>query len=298
MKKRNCLVIIAVAALLSILFAGCAIAALELSSQAFGRIEESYAYMYLPFAAVYPREEIRFDSGGKRLQGFIYGGSNTAGLIIVSPGLGCTADYYFPIIRYFVDTGWRVFAFNNTGVAGSEGESMRGLTQAVIDLDAALRYVESSGRFDSLPVMLAGHSLGGFAVCAALTYNHPVNAVVSFSGFNNSSDVLKEQGMLLIGAAYYLISPQLWAIEKQLFGNMAKLTAVDGINRAGIPVMIVHSSNDAIIPAATTALYARRDEIESVHNVDTLWTDYLKKGIFAAFRREMHRTKVHGLSTK
>jgi hypothetical protein len=30
----------------------------------------------------------------------------------------------------------------------------------------------------------------------------------------------------------------------------------------------------------------------SVHNVDTLWTDYLKKGIFVAFRRENARS-VH-----
>ena len=29
--------------------------------------------------------------------------------------------------------------------------------------------------------------------------------------------------------------------------------------------------------------------IESVHNVDTLWTDYLKNRIFVAFRRENTR---------
>jgi hypothetical protein len=32
--------------------------------------------------------------------------------------------------------------------------------------------------------------------------------------------------------------------------------------------------------------------LESVHNVDTLWTDFLEKRIFAAFRRENARS-VH-----
>jgi predicted alpha/beta hydrolase len=261
MKKQNHLAIIAGIIFLCILFAGCTIAALEIYSRIFGRVEESYSYQYLQYVNRYPREEIRFNSGGKGLQGFIYGGSNTNGLIIISQGLGCTADYYFPMIKYFVDKGWRVFAFNNTGVSGSEGESIRGLTQSVIDLDAALIYVKNSGRFDGLPVMLAGHSWGGFAVCAVLNYDHRINAVVSFAGFNNGSDLLKEQGMLMIGGVYYLISPQLWAIEKQLFGDTAKLTAVDGINRAGIPVMIVHCSNDEVIPANTTSIYAHRDKI-------------------------------------
>jgi hypothetical protein len=30
--------------------------------------------------------------------------------------------------------------------------------------------------------------------------------------------------------------------------------------------------------------------LESVHNVDTLWTDFLKKRIFVAFRRENARS--------
>ncbi|MDR1248942.1 MAG: lysophospholipase [Treponema sp.] len=261
MKKRTYLVISAGIMLVCALFAGCTIVALEICAQAFDRVEESFQHHYLPYRGEYPREELRFNSGGKKLQGFIYGGSNGNGLIVLSEGLGCTADYYFPMIRFFVDKGWRVFAFNNTGVSGSEGESIRGLTQSVVDLDAALAYVKNSGKFDGLPVMLAGHSWGGYAVCAVLNYHHRVNAVVSFAGYNNGGDLLKEQGIMRLGGAYYVVSPQLWAIEKQLFGSTAKLTALDGINKAGIPVMIAHSSNDDIIPAGTTSIYARRGKI-------------------------------------
>jgi pimeloyl-ACP methyl ester carboxylesterase len=213
----------------------------------------------------YPREEVRFNSNGNALQGFIYGKTNNNGLVVISNGIGGTSDSYFPLIMYFVDNGWRVFAFNNTGVAGSEGDSIRGLTQSVIDLDNALTYIEKTEAFNGLPVMLAGHSLGGYAVCAVLNYNHNVKAVASFAGFNNSSEIFKEQGVSMFNGWFYLLTPQIWAIEKLLFGDTRKFTAVGGINRSGIPVMIVHCSNDEFIPANTTSIYANRGKITNPH---------------------------------
>jgi dipeptidyl aminopeptidase/acylaminoacyl peptidase len=211
----------------------------------------------------YSREEVRFASGNNRLQGFVYGDSNDNGLIVISHGLGGTADHYLPMIVYFVEEGWRVFAFNNTGVDGSGGESMRGLTQSVLDLKAALDFVKNSGNFDGLPVMLVGHSMGGYAACAVLNLNQNIHAVVSLAGFNSSKEIFKEQGITIFGGLYYFLSPQTWAIEKQLFGDTVKLTAVGGINTAGIPVMIVHSSDDDVVPATTTSTYAHRGEINN-----------------------------------
>jgi alpha-beta hydrolase superfamily lysophospholipase len=83
-------------------------------------------------------------SGENRLQRFIYGNPNNNGLVVISHGLGTTADSYFPMIMFFVDNGWRVFIYNNTGTAGSEGENVHGLIQSIIDLDATLNYVKNS----------------------------------------------------------------------------------------------------------------------------------------------------------
>jgi pimeloyl-ACP methyl ester carboxylesterase len=267
MKKRNIITISAIIVILCIV-SSCTIIALEVFSQSFGRVDGFVGgrfYTYITWddvdQAKYARQEISFNSGGNRLQGFIYGNSNNNGLVIISHGMGGTADHYFPMIMYFVDNGWRVFAYNNTGVAGSEGDSIRGLTQSVIDLDAALTYIKNSNRFNGLPIMLVGHSWGGFAVCAVLNFNHNVNAVVSFAGFNNGRDVFEEQGVAMVGGVFYTLTPQFWAIERQLFGDKTRLTAVDGINKAGIPVMIVQSSDDDVIPANTTSIYAHRNRI-------------------------------------
>jgi len=256
---------------------GCTVVVLETYSQVYARVEDRKDDEYTTYITwkeidqvKYPREEVHFVSGGNKLQGFIYGGSNNNGLIIISNGIGGTSDDYLPMVMYFVDKGWRVFGFNNTGVGGSEGESIRGLTQSVIDLDAALDYVENSGRFSGLPVMLVGHSLGGYAVCTVLNLNQNVNAVVSFAGFNSSKEIFEEQGVAMVGNIFYLLTPQAWAIDKQRFGDKVKLNAIDGINKAGIPVMIVHSSDDESISAITSSIYAHRNEINNP-NVETIF---------------------------
>jgi pimeloyl-ACP methyl ester carboxylesterase len=260
MKRQNYPVKILIIASLCLIFVGCTIIALEVYSQSFGRVEES-PDNWIDLVN-YPREEVRFNSDGKRLQGFIYGGSNNNGLVVISHGLGCTANNYFSMIMFFVDKGWRVFAFNNTGVGGSEGDSIRGLTQSLIDLNSALIYVKNSDKVNGLPIFLVGHSWGGYAVCAILNYSsHNIYAVASFAGYNDSREIFEEQGALLVGGIFYILTPQFWTIEKQLFGDTAKLTAIDGINKAGIPVMIIHGSEDDTIPADTTSIYAHRSKI-------------------------------------
>ena len=279
MKRKH--IIICIISFLSIsLIIGCSVVANKIYSQQFGRYEElsnrgNYT-TYLTCSEIdqnkYAREEIRFSSGKNSLQGFIYGGSNDRGLVVISHGLGGTADTYFPMIMNFVDSGWRVFAFNNTGVSGSEGKNVQGLTQSVIDLDAALTYVKHSNTLGNLPVMLVGHSWGGYAVCAVLNYEHDVNAVVSFAAFNNGPEMFREQGLSSAGGFYYFLSPYFWAIQRCRFGSTMKLTAVDGINKTGIPVMIVHSANDDLISAKTTSIYAHREKITNPY-VEIIFLD-------------------------
>jgi len=279
MTKQRRIFLIAFIAVITIIFIGCTIIALEISSQAFGRVEEYSDNEFWPVyrwkdidQSKYPREEVHFYSAGNKLQGFIYGASNTNGLVVISEGLGGTADDYLSLIMYFVDKYWCVFAINNTGVSGSEGDSVRGMTQSVIDLDAALTYVKNTSMFNDMPIMLVGHSWGGYAVCSILNYNHKINAVVSFAGYNKGSDVIEQFGVLAVGRIYHILSPLMLAIEKQVFGDTANLTAIDGINKSNIPIMIVQCSNDDVIRANTISIYAHRKEITNPY-VEIIYRD-------------------------
>ena len=251
-----------------LLFCGCSLLAGKVYSHAFNRIEElpdEQFSVYLRWKDIdqirYQRKDVHFYSGENRLLGFIYGETNNRGLVIVSQGLGNTTENYLSLIMFFVDKGWCVFAYNNTGVGSSQGESVRGLTQSVFDLDAALKFINQSGAFNNLPIMLLGHSWGGYASCAILNFDYKINAVASFAGFYNGSDVIDKLSVFTVGRIYNLFAGNVRDIERQMFGDTMNLNAVDGINKSGIPVMIAQSVDDDVIFADSISIYAHRDKI-------------------------------------
>ncbi len=61
-----------------------------------------------------------------------------------------------------------MFSFDCTGSHESRGKGTTGLPQLALDLNAALSYMESDSALDGVPIMLYGHSWGGYAVAAVL----------------------------------------------------------------------------------------------------------------------------------
>ncbi len=206
------------------------------------------------------RELISFPSGENQLQGYLYGADHTKGLIVLSHGMGGGADNYLGDIMYFLDAGYQVFAFDNTGCYLSEGNNCVGPVQSVIDLDAALTFIEGEPRFEGLPVLLYGHSWGGYAVTAIFNFDHEIAASVSVSGFNESMEMTMEwiQDMGVLAKLEY---PYIYLYQRMLFGEKLDFTAVRGINRTDTPVLLIHGTEDQVISLTGSATMARRDEI-------------------------------------
>ena len=195
----------------------------------------------------YKRTEIEFESGKNVLKGYLYGGENNKGLVVISHGLGFGAVNYLAETMYFVDNGWSVFAFDNTGTHESEGKSTIGPSQSLLDLKAALTYIKSDNKLNNLNIMLYGHSWGAYAVSAILDDNFDIAAVASISGFNSPMELLKEQVDSLLGIVSPIEYPFLWIYQNMLFGDTIRVTATKGINRTDTPVMIIHGVKDEVI---------------------------------------------------
>ncbi|MCL2400151.1 MAG: lysophospholipase [Defluviitaleaceae bacterium] len=206
-----------------------------------------------------------FYSGQNRLTGYIFGEDNDRGLIVISHGLGGGGLSYLREIMFFVDNGWRVFTFDKTGSHNSEGSGTRGLPQSAIDLNAALNYIASQNR--ELPIMLYGHSWGGFAVTAVLNFDHDINAVVSLAGYAEPLMMLQEGAGLMIGPFAVLVTPYLWAYQRILFGDYAGLCAIEGINSADIPVKIIHGRDDNVVSYNGAGIIAHRERISNPNAV-------------------------------
>ncbi len=202
---------------------------------------------YDDFKEEYPRELVNFNSGANQLQGYIYGLENDLGLVVVAHGLGGGADSYLSQIIYLVDQGWQVFAYDATGSYDSEGKSTKGFPQSLIDLDAALSYITSQKQFDNLPLLLFGHSWGGYAVANALHFDYEIHGVVSISGSNSASEMIIEQGEKMMGTFMVTQKPYLWIYQRILFGKTASLKATDAISKTETPVLIVHGIDDESI---------------------------------------------------
>jgi pimeloyl-ACP methyl ester carboxylesterase len=224
-------------------------------------VPEYSGYLTYDDLAGYKREIVTFQSGTNTLTGYIYGQEHSKGLVVIAHGLGGGAESYLAEAVFFVDRGWRVFSFDCTGSYASEGRSTRGLPQSALDLEAALTFIANDPELSRLPVMLFGHSWGGYAVTAVLQENSDVRAAVSIAGFNSPIAMLLEQGKHLIGSSIYLAYPFAWAYQTILFGEVANRTAVSGINSTDAAVMIIHGTEDASILYDGSSIIAQRENI-------------------------------------
>ena len=216
---------------------------------------------YEDLEAQYPRSLMGFQSGNNRLQGYLYGQTQSRGLVVVAHGIGGGADSYLAQIAYFVDQGWRVFAYDATGSFDSEGKTTRGFPQALVDLNAALTYIGSQKEFDSLPILLFGHSWGGYAVANILHYDYEIAGVATISGANSPMEIILEQGRSMMGGFINIQYPYLWLYQSILFGTTASMNAVDAINGSDVPVLIIHGTEDEMVAYEGSSIISKIDAI-------------------------------------
>ena len=209
----------------------------------------------------YPREPVSFLSGENRLYGHLYGGGNPEGLAVISHGMGGGEESYLSVALYLVDRGYQVLCYSNTGCWDSEGKSCVGLSQSVLDLDAALTWVEGESRFDGVPVFLFGHSWGGYAAAAIFHFDHEIAASASVAGFNDPMPMILEWGEGMMGPLVYLEYPFIQLNQKLTFGDTFGLTAVDAINSTDTPVLILHGDKDTTVGYDTVSIISQRERI-------------------------------------
>lgn len=199
------------------------------------------------------RDEVSFISNeGQRLKGAFYtqkNNLNEKGLIIWVHGLAVNHENYLPEIEYMTKEGYTVFSYDNTGVNESEGDSLKGLTQSVLDLQKALDYVYELELYNDMPNILIGHSWGGYAVSTVsqLELKRPVDGIVSLAGFWRNINVIEDIGRSRVGDIASLLVPYLVLYEKQLFGDYSSLNGIEGLKASTCHVLMIHSKNDTMV---------------------------------------------------
>lgn len=250
-KKKIIMIVLCIAAVLIV--AGDWLLSVSVYNENFNRRFESYEPLMFrvdDFDGL-QRTKYEFASDkGQMLTGYMYAsGEDPRGIIVLAHGFGGGGhNSYMDCANYFAHHGYWVFAYDATGNDESQGEGVGGLPQGVIDLDHAVTFVEESGNFPDLPIVLFGHSWGGYSVCSVLTYHPEVKAVIACSGFNASAGLFESEGKKQAGAGIYLMMPFVKLHEWLKYGGYASNTAMDGFSKSDAAVMIVHSFDDEVVP--------------------------------------------------
>ena len=291
--------IVSVIAFLTIVcFIGLAIAHSAVFSRAdYNMYDTRRLPVYEDLSGEYPREQISILSGDNTLSGYLYGMGNDRGLIVVSPGHRDPGDAKLPEITFFVDAGWTVLCYDYTGCYNSEGTSMGGYAQSVHDLDAVLRFAKGDKRLNGLPVMLFGHSLGGYAGAAVLQYGHDVKAAIIASAFDTPKEQWSYSVERYTGVFHTPLSPFTDMFIALQYGVDADLSAIDGINAAQIPILAINAADD-VYYGGESPVYAKR---EMIHNPDCTFVsmdaghyDYFLSEAAREYRWDADEWSYHG----
>lgn len=256
------MIIIGIVAMSVIIFCGVAIAHMVVFSRAdYDQYDSDYNLVYDDIdKEKYPREQLIVQSGENDISAFLYMVQDAKGLIVVAPGHRDANDIKLYEIRYFVDAGYSVVCLDYTGCYTSSGNSMKGYSQSVYDIDALFDYIEADERFENTPICLFGHSMGAYAVCAELQFDHDIAKVVAASGFDTPKEQWQYSIKRYTGIFYPIIKPFNSLFIDLKYGDDKDLSAVDGINSVLIPVLVISAEED-LFYGGKSPIYDRQNEI-------------------------------------
>lgn len=239
-------------------------------------------------------ERSDFQSAGVTLAGYKYfkNSQKINGLVIVAHGLGGGGhNSYMPFIDYFTSNGYLVFTYDARGNDNSGGYCVGGLPQGIVDLDNAINYAGSIEEYTNLPIVLFGHSWGGYSVGNVLNLHSEVKAAVIIAGFNSSTDLISYQGERMVGKIARVLPPYIRLLERFKFGRKyASLTAVQGMKKTDAGILIAHSKDDTTVPSQYGydkyyTLFADSERFTFIHSEDK-GHEYLMYSDNAKIRRD------------
>ena len=181
----------------------------------------------------YTIESVMFESAnGNKLNGCLLkpkNGNPTATILHFHGNGGLLVNYFnkiTPLIKY----GFQVFIFDYSGFGFSEGEATR--ENVLIDGNSALTYLKSRDDVKNTKLVIYGQSLGGhLSAVVAEQRQDEIDGLVVEGAFSSHKDVAAEKA--------------------SIFGRLLvseKYSAKESIKNYKKPVLIIHSSEDDVIP--------------------------------------------------
>lgn len=238
-------------------------------------------------------DPIRFLGNKKQvLRGYLYyrdSFKTFKELVIFAHGIGSGHTAYTTEINRLAQEGFMVMAFDYTGCVLSSGKAMKSIIQPLVDMDYALRFVESRSDLSSLKKYIVGHSWGAYvAMNSVLLKKHRVDKIVSMAGF--LSPVHAAVGSRAFFNIFY---PFFYMHGFWRYGRYATYNGLKAIRKSKVPMLFIHGQLDNVIKPKTSlekiVKFAQKSHKE---NIEVLAVENRRHSPFLTERAETYLRKV------
>lgn len=208
-----------------------------------------------PDAFGLPYDSVRIDTAnGRRLHAWLIapakGGATLAPAVVVIHGWGGNAAMMLPLARPLHEAGFATLFLDARCHGASDSDSFASLPRFAEDLEHALAWLAARPGIDVARIGLIGHSVGAGAALFAASRRPSVAAVVSVAAFAHPAGMMRR----------WLTAKRIpeWPVGRYVLGYVQEtigyrfddIAPVHTIARVRCPVLLVHGSDDDVVPLA------------------------------------------------
>ena len=164
-------------------------------------------------------------------------------LVIFEHGFGGGHRSYMKEIEMLCRRGFLVYTYDHTGCMESGGDSPRGLSQSLRDLNDAINALQATPGFRDLKISVMGHSWGGFSAMNIAALHPEVTHIVALSGFVSVEEMV---GQFFSGILRGYRKAVL-KLEQESNPDFVTYNAARTLADCAAKVLLIYSSNDKLV---------------------------------------------------
>lgn len=189
-------------------------------------------------------ENVRFKTtDGLTLSGWFIPGTPTAKTLILLHGYPADKGNILPGLS-FLHKDYNLFLFDFRYLGESEGKYSTAGANEVTDLLAAVRFLKTKGIKE---VGVWGFSMGGAVALMSIKRAPEIKAVVSESSYASLAQMAPQ--LFRIPVLRYPLGYLVGVWVKLFLGiDLRDVSPVKAVQNTTIPLLLIHSSTDAVIP--------------------------------------------------
>jgi len=177
-------------------------------------------------------------------------GQLAAPAVVVMHGWGANASLMLPALAPLHAAGFAVLLLDARCHGQSDDAAFTSLPRFAEDIEAGLDWLRQQPSVDSQRLAVMGHSVGAGAALLCATRRPDVRAVISLSAFAHPREIMRtflaEAHIPYLVLGWYVMR-HVQAVIGARFDAIAPLASMA---RLRCPVLLVHGSDDALVPFA------------------------------------------------